>query len=39
MREGAEELGGTCSVSPAPGGGTLVRGCLPFAGAPVGAVR
>ena len=33
MRERAEELGGTCEVLPAPGGGTVVRGRLPFAGA------
>jgi signal transduction histidine kinase len=33
MRERAEELGGTYDVSSAPGGGTVVRGRLPFAGA------
>jgi signal transduction histidine kinase len=30
MRERAEELGGTCEVSQAPGGGTCVRACLPL---------
>jgi len=30
MRERAEELGGTCEVSQAPGGGTRVRACLPL---------
>jgi signal transduction histidine kinase len=30
MRERAEELGGTCSVEAAPGGGTLVRARLPI---------
>src|SRR5262249_45790598 len=30
MRERAEELGGTCSVETAPGGGTLVRARLPL---------
>jgi signal transduction histidine kinase len=34
MRERAEELGGTCELSSAPGAGTVVRGRLPFAGAP-----
>ena len=33
MRERAEELGGTCQVSSGRGGGTVVRGRLPFAGA------
>ena len=37
MRERAEELGGTCEAAPAPGGGTLVRARLPFAGALDGA--
>jgi signal transduction histidine kinase len=32
MRDRAEELGGTCSVSTAPGGGTLVSAVLPVAG-------
>jgi two-component system, NarL family, sensor kinase len=39
MRERAEELGGACAVSAAPGGGTLVHARLPFAGAPLGASR
>ena len=30
MRERAAELGGTCSVEPAPGGGTRVRAHLPL---------
>jgi signal transduction histidine kinase len=30
MRERAAELGGSCSVSPRPGGGTLVRAELPL---------
>ncbi len=34
MRERAEELGGTCTVSAAPEGGTLVAAHLPFAHAP-----
>lgn len=29
MRERAEELGGTCAIEPAPGGGTMVRVMLP----------
>ena len=29
MRERAEELGGTCAVGPAPGGGTRVSARLP----------
>jgi signal transduction histidine kinase len=33
MRERAEELGGTCELSPAPGGGTVVRSRLPLVGA------
>jgi signal transduction histidine kinase len=33
MRERAEELGGTCDLSSVPGGGTVVRGRLPFTGA------
>jgi signal transduction histidine kinase len=28
MRERAEELGGTCEISQAPGGGMRVRACL-----------
>jgi signal transduction histidine kinase len=39
MRERAEELGGSCTVSAAPGGGTRVRARLPFAGAPLEAAR
>jgi signal transduction histidine kinase len=31
MRERAEELGGSCTVEPAPGGGTRVRALLPHA--------
>src|SRR5207237_1495172 len=30
MRERAEELGGTCEVSSAPGGGAQVQACLPL---------
>ena len=30
MRERTEELGGTCTVKPLAGGGTLVRALLPF---------
>jgi signal transduction histidine kinase len=30
MRERAAELGGTCAVEPAPGGGTVVRARLPY---------
>ena len=30
MRERAEELGGTCTVEPAPGGGTRVSARLPL---------
>jgi signal transduction histidine kinase len=30
LRERAEELGGTCEISPAGGGGTRVRACLPL---------
>ena len=33
MRERAEELGGSCTVGPAPGGGTLLRAGLPGGGA------
>ncbi|MBW8483577.1 sensor histidine kinase [Actinomadura parmotrematis] len=33
MRERAAELGGTCTVEPGPGGGTLVRARLPLNGA------
>ncbi|MQY02775.1 sensor histidine kinase [Actinomadura macrotermitis] len=33
MRERAAELGGTCTVEPAPEGGTLVRARLPLTGA------
>ena len=36
MRERAEELGGTCTVEPAPSGGTRVLARLPM---PRGAVR
>jgi signal transduction histidine kinase len=32
MRERAAELGGTCEIGSAPGGGTLVRARLPVAG-------
>jgi signal transduction histidine kinase len=28
MRERAEELGGTCEISQAPGGGMRVRACF-----------
>ena len=31
MRERAEELGGSCTVGPGPGGGTLVRVSIPLA--------
>jgi signal transduction histidine kinase len=31
MRDRAEELGGTCTVGPAPGGGTQVVALLPLA--------
>jgi signal transduction histidine kinase len=31
MRERAEELGGSCEISPRPGGGTRVRARLPYA--------
>ena len=31
MRERAEELGGSCTVEPVPGGGTRVRASLPLA--------
>jgi signal transduction histidine kinase len=30
MRERAAELGGSCSIGPADGGGTCVRACLPL---------
>jgi signal transduction histidine kinase len=30
MRERTEELGGRCTVTPLPGGGTLVKAILPF---------
>jgi signal transduction histidine kinase len=30
MRERAAELGGTCTITSAPGGGTRVRATLPF---------
>jgi signal transduction histidine kinase len=36
MRERAEELGGSCTVAPRPGGGTLVSARLPLAGPPPG---
>jgi len=32
MRERAEELGGSCTVAPRPGGGTIVSARLPLAG-------
>ena len=34
MRQRAEELGGTCSLEPSPGGGTHVSARLPAGGAP-----
>lgn len=34
MRERAEELGGSCQVGPAQGGGTLVRAVLPIGSRP-----
>jgi len=34
MRERAEELGGTCTLLPRPGGGTVVSAQLPLAGPP-----
>ena len=30
MQERAEELGGTCTITPRPGGGTLVRALIPL---------
>jgi two-component system NarL family sensor kinase len=36
MRERAEELGGTCTLLPRPGGGTIVSARLPLAGPPPG---
>jgi signal transduction histidine kinase len=30
MRERTEELGGRCTITPLPGGGTLVKAILPF---------
>ena len=38
MRERAEELGGSCSVTSRPGGGTLVHAVLPLPSPPVDAV-
>ncbi|MFC0039034.1 sensor histidine kinase [Actinomadura rayongensis] len=35
MRERAAELGGSCTIGPAPGGGTLVSARLPLSGLPL----
>jgi two-component system, NarL family, sensor kinase len=35
MRERAEELGGSCTVTPRPEGGTVVRAVLPLPGLPI----
>ncbi|MEU8384120.1 sensor histidine kinase [Streptosporangium sp. NPDC048865] len=39
MRERAAELGGTCVIEAAPGGGTVVEAVLPIPAAPVAAGR
>ena len=39
MRERAAELGGTCVIGAAPGGGTVVEAVLPIPAAPVAAGR